>query len=307
MNTVKTAALLISISTLAACAAQPKALYQVPPKHGEMNEGDWEGLTKFTLAKSQLVIDYKDKDKSQAHMLSLPAEAESSDGINTRFMLRPASAWGVNTHLKVTKIENTELLASVGTETEDKRIKLLESAGALAVNIISFGITDKGTDTTSLPISIDSYALMRSGDVERDAKDNIAATASFNDTDNNTVHFTASFSAIPDDAIDNQVFTNKAGSLAQETIFYSACRTVSIHFESGPLEGQQFSATIADPRYVQTLKFPEKGAINFHSICGANTTSSASGSSNQLDVLSALITQYKTVQKAWATQLQSKQ
>lgn len=72
-------------------------------------------------------------------------------------------------------------------------------------------------------------------------------------------------------------------------------------FLDGPLGQQQFSATIADPRYVQTVKYPKKGSIDFHTSCGANTTSNPSGASSSIDLVNAVIAQTKTVREAWKT------
>ncbi|WP_339443026.1 hypothetical protein [Pseudomonas hunanensis] len=72
-------------------------------------------------------------------------------------------------------------------------------------------------------------------------------------------------------------------------------------FNDGPLAGQKFSATVADARYIETVKFPKKGSIEFHSAYGANTTSSASGASSTLDVVNAVIAQSKSIRGAWRT------
>lgn len=315
MRAIHTATLL-SLAILAGCSAQPKAFYETPPAQGtemgkdESYQGDWEGLPKFTLAKSQLVVDFKDKEKQPLpQMISVPAEAQPepapagkpNEELRTRFMLRQDDTFGVDTHLNVSKIDNTDLLSSIGTEVEDKRVKYVGALGSLVTGVIgALALTD-GTD---LPISIDSYQMLKDNEVGRGKKDAYAIVTAPNKTQ---IHLHATFGPIKDDAIDNSVFARKAQIQAQETIFHSACRSVTIRFDDGPLEGQQFSATVADPRYVETVKFPEKGSVVFHSACGANTTSSPSGTSSTLDVVNAVIAQYKTVREAWVTSKSTKE
>ncbi|MEX6780372.1 hypothetical protein [Pseudomonas aeruginosa] len=298
------AATLLSLAILAGCSAQPKALYQSPPANGspignnQKYEGDWEGLPKFTLAKSQLVFDYGDKEKkTNPQMVSVPAEAEAYDDAQTRFAIRLDDPWGVDTHLKVTKLDNTDLLASIGTEVEDKRVKYIETAGAVAVGLlgaVALAETDK-----ELPLSIDSYQLLREANVQREKAVTYGkVTAPDGKT---SFKFEAAFGPIKPDALNTSTYAAAADTTAQETIIHSACRSITVTFSDGPLGGQQFSATIADPRFVQTVKYPEKGSIEFHTACGANTTSSASGASSSLDILNALIAQSKTVREAWKT------
>ena len=306
-----------SLAILAGCSAQPKAFYETPPIHGAQiekdkpYEGDWEGLPKFTLAKSQLVVDFKDKDKERPvlpQMISVPAEAlpePAPEGtavdIQTRFMLRQDDAFGVDTHLSVTKIDNTDLLSSIGTEVEDKRVKYVEALGSLATGVIGTMALMEGSE---LPISIDSYKILKNSEVARNDGTVYAIVTSPDGTQ--TIHLQAKFGPIKDDAIDNLVFANKAHEHAQETIFHSACRSVTVLFDDGPLAGQQFSATVADPRYVETVKLPKKGSVVFHTACGANTASSPSGTSSTLDVVNAVIAQSKTVREAWKTSKSTK-
>ncbi|VVO63665.1 hypothetical protein PS925_01362 [Pseudomonas fluorescens] len=301
-------ATVLSLAILAGCSAQPKAFYQTPPMHGEKlmdgtnYEGDWDGLPKFTLAKSQLVVDFKDKEKKTTpEMISVPTEAQLESDSRTRFMLRQDDAFGIDTHLKVTKIDNTDLLSSVGTEVEDKRVKYIEAAGTLAVSLI--GALALNADS-ELPISIDSYQVLRDGEIKRKADTAYAKITSPDQS--KTIHFQANFGPVKDDAIDNLVFAKRANEKAQETIFHSACRNVTVLFNDGPLAGEQFSATVADPRYIQTIRFPEKGSVNFHSACGANTTSLSSGTSSTLDIVNAVIAQSKSVREAWKTSISSK-
>lgn len=302
MRAIHTATAL-SLVILAGCSAQPKAFYQTPPTHdavladGKRYEGDWEGLPKFTLAKSQLLIDYKDKEKKTSpQIISVPAEARPEDGLRTRFMLRQDDSFGVDTHLKVSKLDNTDLLSSVGTEVEDKRVKYIEAAGTLAVGLVGALGLDAGSE---LPISIDSYQMLSDSKITREGGRAFAMVKSPDDS--KTIHLQAFFGPVKDDALDNRVFAKRASEKAQETIFHSACRSVTVLFDDGPLAGQTFSATVADPRYVETIKFPEKGSVEFHSACGANTTSLASGASSTLDIVNAVIAQSKSVREAWKT------
>ncbi|MGK8436820.1 hypothetical protein ACRS3X_05595 [Ectopseudomonas hydrolytica] len=298
------AATTLSLAILAGCSAQPKAMYQTPPQHGDKladgtdYQGDWEGRPKFSLAKSQLVFDYKDKEKKLTQMVSVPAEAQPEADARTRFILIQDDPWGVDTHLKVTKIDNTDLVSSIGTEVEDKRVKYIETAGAVVVGLLGSMALD-GT-TPDLPLSIDSYKLLRDANISRKGGEVFGRAVS---PDNQTkIEFKVLFGSVKDDALDNLVYANEAASEAQKTFIYSACRNATVSIANGPLAGQQFSATIADPRYVQTVKYPEKGSIDFHSACGANTTRNSSGASSTMDIVNAVVAQSKSVREAWKTE-----
>lgn len=304
-------ATVLSITLLVGCSAQPKVLYEVPPENKDQSyTGDWEGLPRFTLAKSQLVISLPDDEKNKAPaMVSVPAEVEksdqlqSTDGVDvpTRFILRQKDSFGVDTHLKLTKLDNTDLIHSFGTEVEDKRVKYIQGAASVLVGVIgAFGLDGEDPERAQ-PVSIDTLKMLTENKIGRQA----TSTASYGKITGPgktaPVSFKITFGAVKDDAINTDKFAAVASGKAQKTLIYSACRTATVIFTDGSFANKQFTATIADPRYVQTVEMPKKGSIDMHTACGANTTAEASSASSGFEVINAIIDQTKSVREAWKT------
>ena len=295
----------ITSALVAGCSTQPSAFYQPIPTQSATYQGDWAGLSKFTLAKSELVFNQVGEDekdgkstKKKIVVTSIPSEAKHSNSQPTRFAMTPDDPFGVTTQMSITKVDNTELISSIGTEVEDHRVKYIEGAGAIVVGLLGIAWSgDKGTKEFQ-PISIDTYELLTSLKVGRGEGGGQASAVKKSGTQQ-AVDFTVSFGPVPDDAIDTKVFAAKASDEAQETIFYSACRSIKVHFKDGVLAGQTFSEVIADPRYVQTVKIPEKGKVSFHSSCGVSTSTESSGASDATDIGKALVSQTKSIRDAW--------
>ncbi|MGY4661160.1 hypothetical protein ACVWZ9_001954 [Pseudomonas chlororaphis] len=300
----------VAISLLIGCVSQPAVKYEQSDK-GPNYPGDFEGLTKFSLSKSVLYAAIDTETKS-VHLVSTPAEAGANGNASqVSFMIRPSDGLGTKTHLKVTKRDNTDLLESVGTDIEDNRTKVIESVGGVAVSLIgaiavaspvSLGGHCK-PEPAELPLAIDTEAFLDS--TKSRAADQIPRNGSIVRDCVQQVDFRIKFGSLPSDAIARDTFVSHIQDTPQETLFYSACRTATVTFITAPLAGQQFTTTVADPNFVQTVKLPAKGKIDMHSACGVNTTSEQSGVSTSAEVMNTLISQAKSVREAWKTKTDS--
>ncbi len=58
------------------------------------------------------------------------------------------------------------------------------------------------------------------------------------------------------------------------------------------------TVAVADPSYLQSLRFPSKGTVTVAPSCGANSVAQDPGLSTALDYLNALATQAKAVKDA---------
>ena len=295
-------------SLLAGCSYQPSMKYQqasMDPNY----QGDMEGLTKFSLAKSTLFVNYADTEKNTGSVLvSTPEEAEADgDRSQVNFMMEPSGFPHPKTHLQVTKRANTQLLESVGTTVEDTRTKTIETIGGIVVGLVGIFPLVVPLDgggacpqaKAELPLAIDTEFFLNQTKSKAGDKDVRKGIVEKNCV--SQVGYDIQFGPLPSDAVARAPFLEHIKQGPQEVMFYSACRPATITFTTEPLKGQQFTTTVADPNFIQTVKLPAKGKVDMHSACGVNTTSEASGASSTTDIVGALIGQVKNVREAWKT------
>jgi hypothetical protein len=302
-------------SLLAGCSSQPSMNYQQAPTEPQY-QGDMNGLSKFSLAKSTLFVNYADPEKKTgAVLVSTPEEAEANGDLSqVNFMMEPSGFPHPKTHLQVTKRANTQLLESVGTTIEDTRTKTIGTVGGIVVALVGVLPLDAPLDgqsscpnpkpTAVLPLVIDTEAYLN--ETHSKAADQNARSGAVEKRCVMPVDFDLKFGPVPNDAVARATYLEHIKQGPQEVMFYSACRPVTITFTTEPLKGQQFTTTVADPNFIQTVKLPAKGKVDMHSACGVNTTSEASGASSTADIVSAIIGQVKNVREAWKTNAEKK-
>ncbi len=260
------------------CASSPKVAYLTNVQQ------DKEGLIKFRLAQSVILVDWVDpKAKDRIALTAAPVEA-----LGEVFAIKPDSSVGLNTHLKVTKRPNTELIESISTELEDKRIEVLEQSFGVVAGIASFAADASPTSNLPLPIDVNDLYL----------KKKLPEKSTFTDGKlQNEWTYDITFEAIPSDAIPLDGYKNEL-SKSTNVLFYSACRSASLRFKSGNLSGQTFTLTIADPNFVQTVALPNKGAIEMHSSCGVNVKSEKADIATSSKLINTVIAQAKSLKDA---------
>ncbi len=270
---------------LAGCGGlQPTVQYQLDRPQ------DYEGLTKFRLAKTAVLVDNassrdgKSADSTTILLTAVPQEDESRT-----FSIAARSGVLSVTHLKVTKRENTELLESVGTEIEDKRIELIQQVGGILGTVLPF-LAARATQPRAagtLPLAIDV-----SSHLPRAARDAVTGQGILD----NGWNYEIVIGDAPVDAINTDEFMqNHRSAGSSHVLFYSACRNATVKFKSGPFAGRSLSVRVSDPWFVQTVAMPAKGKIDFHSACGVNVTSERSDVASDAKVLNTLISQAKTL------------
>ena len=260
-------------SLLAGCSHQPSMKYQQAPTDPSY-QGDMEGLTKFSLAKSTLFVNYFDPEKKTgAVLVSTPEEAEANgDRSQVNFKMEPSGFPHPKTHLQVTKRANTQLLESVGTTVEDTRTKSIETVGGILVALIGVlpldvplnGAAGCTPTTAELPLAIDTEFFLnqsRSKDGDKSVRKGVVEKKCVV-----PVGYDIQFGPLPGDAVARGTFLEHIKQGPQEVMFYSACRPVTITFTTEPLNGQQFTTTVADPNFIQTVKLPAKGKVTIRRV-----------------------------------------
>jgi hypothetical protein len=271
-------------------ACEPKPTVQFGLNAGP----DPNGLTKFRLAKSAIVVDYgktadaKATDKTKITLVPVPQEDDTAT-----YTISDTSNLFAATHLKVTKRQNTDLLESVGVDVEDRRLELIQQVGGVVGAVIGgIGFFASRTEPSEpvLPQAIDvSQHLTAAIPEERSFPGKLGGTWSYQLT----------IGPIPKDALQTDQYVAAFGtSVKSNVLFYSACRDATVEFDDGPFKGKTFTMRISDPKFVETIAMPTKGAVSFHSSCGVNVASEKANTASTMELLNALMNQAKTLIEA---------
>lgn len=280
---------------LVGCSAAPVKLKYVQYEDGRSEEGhgDYSGLTKFSLAKSILLVRHAETG-SAALMTSVPAEAS---GPRTHFGVQQDTTASGNHLLTVTKLDNSNLVHRLTSDAPlqpDLQYKDAASSGVPTAVAASVDLPDskKPGAALSLPLAIDTGRLL---DQAFRGPTTMWAVA---ENSNRKIAFEIAFDAVPTDAIETrQLDLGKASGL----YFYSACRTATVTFLTAPLTRQQFTVTVADPHFVQTIALAPQSSITSHSGCGVDIHSSTAEAPQALYELNQAIAQARSLNTAWQT------
>ncbi|RON57789.1 hypothetical protein BK665_02725 [Pseudomonas frederiksbergensis] len=273
---------LLASLVLSGCSTPPKILYTDYKNNTGKLYPDYEGLVKYNLAASILLI--KEQD-NEIKIASIPVESDKL------LVLHPADTWGVTTHLKVAKIPNTNLLKQVDIEVEDKRKAIIEQIGSAGAALVgALGIAS--ATGVSLPLAIDTQVFLQPPKPEA-----LTVTGSVENPSN---AFDMKIDPVPIGSIPYDDFIKKASVDKQSVLAYSACRhaTVTITVAGSKMK---FSTIVADPNFVQLAALPTKGSVTMHSECGVDTSDVPGSASTSTELISTFINQAKAVRDARPT------
>ncbi|MHA3736678.1 hypothetical protein ACXR0M_13530 [Pseudomonas sp. Eth.TT006] len=292
--------LLLGALTLSGCGTRfPSVQYE---KVTAKTTPDLEGLVKFNLPKTILKLD-RDKDKKLV-LEAIPGESEDN-----LFQIHQDDPWLIKTSFKWVKRENTNLLQSVGTEVEDNRIKTIQAVGGALASIAAVLFTktidleDDGGPVppakakVALPLAIDTEPFLSgyTGENLQYTAENGSSEAA------GKVGFTLSFGPLPPATISLKDYLSATQGKSQHAIFIPACRSARIKFtdQNSELSGLEFVTTVADPNYVQIIGLPNKGTVNFHSVCGANVLAEKADISTGSELVNASLAEAKSLSETW--------
>ena len=274
-------------------SAPPQLTYVGYQDNSTTPQADYGGLTKFTLAKSILLVKPAPSGSATgATLASVPAEAHGPD---TDFGFKQAGGWSSASPLQVSKLDNTNLIRSIGLQASITQVAPSAAKASGPTEVLASPALDakpNGAKPAMLPLAIDMQKLLATPRREAGVLWGVVENAE------RKVAFEVSFEGVPVDAIETrQLDLAKAAPL----YFYSACRNVTLTFLSTPLERQQFSVTVADPNFVQTIALNRNGTIASHSTCGVDLTTASADEAATLDALNQRIAQARSVSTAWVT------
>lgn len=276
---------------LVGCAGAPVKLKYVQYADGpEGTREDYRGLTKFTLAKSILLVRRAAGEQS-ALMTAVPAEAS---GPFTHFAVQQDDTASGDHRLTLTKLANSNLVHRFSNTPL--------TAPAAPILVAPVGLTpiastidlpaSRNTGALSLPLAIDTERLL-----DRSYREAVTRWGVVENS-NRKVAFEIAFDAIPSDAIETRTLDL---AKASQLYFYSACRTATVTFLTAPLTRQQFTVTVADPHYVQTIAVTAQTSITSHSGCGVDLHAGVADAPDMLRELDQAIAQARSLNSAWQT------
>lgn len=297
----------VPMTMLAACGVMPSVKYtQLPaPLPGQFGVADEIGLMRYALPTTTLVLDYKkDKnggdDTSSLELTPVPAES------NVTLAVALDDKWGRATTLQWTKVQNSELLATVGTEVTDNRVKVAKAVGETVTGLIGLR-TYQATMDLGVPSFLDAEppANPPAPPVEPFP---VAFDPSLFETDQNPreVKLVRGKSEITLKITYGQQqpgsgpFGRMDLTSTLHVLITSACRSITVEIVDGSkFKGRKFTSKFADPKAYQTIPLPQKGTVKLHPVCGADVIANPSTAATDAEVVAAAVAQAKAIKEAW--------
>ena len=264
------------LALLAGCSSQPTVTYRQidanTPASLLRNVSDSYYLNTSVIVISPVDMKENAKPATLTYTIaSVPREYQGSFKVG----IEPTNNWLSTTKVNITKPENTERIATIGTETTENAREMVKSVGGLVSAGIAMaaspafaagGPTESCSKPLTAPVSIDlGPALI--------AQDPDPATYRFNEKAADTACVRIEFGPRPLDArkADSYPFNEKTSAY-----YYSACRTVVVTVTYPDKRVIRKELKIADPNFIQSVHFPYKGVITMHSECGVSVKTDAS-------------------------------
>lgn len=281
MKTRSVLALAVGYPLLGGCVQGPPLQYTAFSDGGGPLQGDYAGLTKFTLARSLILV--RSSKGEPASVTSVPAEAtgEGTDfGVRS---LRGAS----DSALQLTKIGNSNLVQSLALQAAPNSVSPLAPGAALVPQAAAHV-------QGHLAVAIDVQALLQA------AIPGATTVAGVAPGEGGELAFSVAFAPVPADAIPTRSLDlQRTGSL----YFYSACRTATLTVLNAPLARQAYTVTVADPHFVQTVAVGAGRVIASHSSCGVDVLAGAGAApdAGAMQALGQWVEQARGLNARWAT------
>ncbi len=216
--------------------------------------------------------------------------------------MRRNDSFGLRTNVNLTKLPNTCIPSAAGVEVIDKRVEMINTAGAIVKTVLGVAMrADDPLTPEMLPLEINTLEAMT---IAAPAGTDRRGALTFQGEHGVKIEF----GAAPPDAIE------RAGLPASRLLngmVYSACRQALVSFEilhektdaktgAKSSERRRYSKRIAvsDPAYLQFVAFPQKGTVTFHSQCGVSVSSDKeTGVSSELAIAEAFANQAKAIKE----------
>jgi len=288
---------------LAGCAADPSVRYMEATDPAAVVSAAPQLIDSFYLQQNMVHI--------ELHTVAAPGKPAGADLIVTdsraedlthRLMiLRDDNLW-TRTTINLSKVENSDLIDSAGVAVEDHRMELIQTIGSAAKLLASIA-----------PAAGPSVEKIKSfsgcDDFPRTACDlaqpSAAGILKAAETRYSPSGLTVRWGPVAASAVAVSDFTAHLNARHVHGLYYAACRSLEVRFSyldmsaAGlPLVDFRWIGKIADPRWVEYVRFPRKGGIRMHSQCGVSVTSEADPTQSTAALLGAALNQAVAVKQA---------
>jgi hypothetical protein len=243
----------------------------------------------YYLAHSQVLIDRTSRQDDKSKKITEEYSIASKPVAFTDYKVgvRPHSSMFVNTKVNIVKIDNSDLVASVGIETTDNVATFISQLGGVITKVVSLapGVTKP---TECIP---DENFPLKLVVMPNDLKGSGSTTLSFDGAGaqgaGGCINLT--IQAAPKDAVESFPFQQ-----ATSDYYYAACRDATITLRQGTKTLSK-DIRISDPNRWQFVQLPYKGSITTHSQCGVSVKTEGTSPLNALGIADAIAAQLKAI------------
>jgi len=215
-------------------------------------------------------------DKPSAQPAKTSVNVALSEAADYRIGFVEVNDLRKTTRLSLTKRDNTEMVASIGTETTDNLNTSIAKIGGLITKLVTWVYASGSMACPSHEFAVESDSV---GVVRKTAAPCISYT----------------LGPVPKEAIR---FSDIPWGRPVSVFYYAACRNLKVTVETISTK-QVFEFKVPDPQYVQSVRLPAKGTIKKHSTCGVSTvTESQASPTSSVEALTELLTQVNNIREA---------
>jgi hypothetical protein len=242
-------------------------------------------LRRTTLEVSATSSKKKDASGTEVVVTNVNINAVPAEHQAVRYAIGGKRTLRSNTRVNLTKIENTDLINSVGTETTDMTVTTIQQAGGVISQLISLAtIFGAAADTPCV--------TEKAGKLKFD----LDPSQAFQEFDGGTTKcIRIDYGPLPQGSI-------PAGDLPlrRDTRFFyfAACRDATVRIAQSGEQTIEEKIKISDPNHLQYVHLPNKGKITHHSSCGISVVTEQAQTVNPADIVGALQAQGKAISDA---------
>jgi hypothetical protein len=319
MNRLRQFLILFSVILLTGCAS-PLV------KYATVTDPDKNGATKFQFADSVIRFEYPKEGEGVAAATNYNKMTITSIPVVHSSMTYSIDGtswyenWGVETAIATKHRNDTLLLQEVGSTVSDKRIETIDALAKVATSAIAlFGAaaplpadTETNKPHYQAPDGLSVSTLFKKGAEQKCTEEvngeeemitckNLELTGGYaRDKDGkNAKAYKADITISP-----RPKGAFRANSITypykSNSLIYSACRALHIKVtnDNQPMLAAEASLVVADPIWLETMRFPNKGKVITGASCGADSVSEDYKLPGPVDYINSLMGAGKTIKDA---------
>lgn len=299
--------ILIGAIGLAGCAADPSVRYVEAISPAAVAAASPHLIDSFYLQKNDVHIALHNSAAEGKPPVDdlVVTDTRAEETAHRLMILRDDTAW-TKTTISLAKVENSDLIESAGVAVEDQRLALIQTIGNAAKTVLPMlvGASAGEIKREDMPIPGCERFPREACDLPQPGALGIGAAAGHQGPKG---WFQALWGPVPPSAIPLADFLAQLGMRHVHGLYYAACRSLEIRYagdgppsDEGPptVTHYDWKGKVADPRWVEFVRFPRKGNIRMHSQCGVSITSEADPTQSTAALLNEALNQAVAVKQA---------